>query len=213
MPFKKKVKPKGLRAISPIANYSIQLIPAVPKRGLDSTGTVVEYSDTTPVLAQFTRGGLTEWEQIVALEHFDFSGLPDGVNPLTRVSMYDCEAAVAHIANESERESMQLLMEERLVHLNAIFPSEFKIVEKPAIEKPWPTIDQTPYLDGKDSKGRLVPGVLTLREQTGISPEALRLYFVEHPENPDAEKIIAAMEELEAEALGGTPDGAMSVAV
>ncbi len=202
-----------MRAISPISNYSIQLVQAVPKRGMDASGTVIEYTDRSPVLAQFSRGGLTEWEQIVALESFDFSALPDGVNPLTRISVYDTEAAVAFEANAQEREAKQLLIEERLTHFASLFPSEFKIVEKPAAERPWPTIDTTPLHDTELKSGGVAPGVLSLQKMTGTSPEKIRLYFDEHPENPEAAEIIEAMELLEAEALGGTPDESFSVVV
>ena len=40
-----------MRAISPHGRYSIQLVEAHPKRGVDATGTVVEYSDTKPIIA------------------------------------------------------------------------------------------------------------------------------------------------------------------
>jgi len=173
-----------MRAISPIARYGIQLIEAVPKRGMDSTGTIVEYTDRKPVHAQFTQGGLTEWEQLEALENFDFSGLPEGVNPLTRVSVYDTEGAVAHLANPKERMALQALLDERLEHLSQLFPSEFRIVAKPAAEKPWPGYDNDP-----------ITKVLEIQEATGISPEKIRLYEMERPQ-PRA-TLIARMVELE----------------
>jgi len=159
-----------MRAISPISRYGIQLIEAVPKRGLDRTGAVVEYTDSKPVHAQFTQGGLTEWEQIAALEHFDFSGLPEGVNPLTRVSVFDSEAAVAHIANATERIALQELMDERLRHFATLYPSEYMIVDKPPVPKPWPSYDT-------DS----IEKVLQIQEATEYSPEAIRLYEMERP--------------------------------
>lgn len=159
-----------MRAISPISRYGIQLIEAIPKRGMDSTGTIVEYTDKQSVHAQFTQGGLTEWEQIAALENFDFSGLPEGVNPLTRVSVFDSEAAVAHIANPRERMSLQALMDERLEHFSQLFPSEFMIVAKPPTEIPWENYDS-----------HSIDEVLELQEKTGRSPELIRLYEMERP--------------------------------
>jgi hypothetical protein len=173
-----------MRAISPISRYGIQLIEAIPKRGMDRTGTVVEYTDAKPVHAQFTQGGLTEWEQIAALEHFDFSGLPEGVNPLTRVSVFDTEAAVAHIANAKERIALQELMDERLRHFSTLYPSEFMIVEKPPVPKPWPSYDT-------DS----IEKVLQIQEATEYSPEAIRLYEMERP-HPRV-TLIQRMAELE----------------
>jgi len=176
-----------MRAISPISRYGIQLVEAVPKRGMDSTGTIVEYTDKTPIHAQFTQGGLTEWEQIAALESFDFSGLPDGVNPLTRVSVYDTEAAVAHIANPKERIALQELLDERLRHFAAVYPSDFKVVDKPPAAKPWPSYDDDP-----------IDKVLTIQEATGIAPEKIRLYELERP-HPRV-TLIQKMVELEREA-------------
>ena len=173
-----------MRAISPLARYGIQVVEAVPKRGMDSTGTIVEYTDAKPVHAQFTQGGLTEWEQIEALEHFDFSGLPEGVNPLTRVSVYDSEAAVAHIANPDERIAMQQLIDERLRHFSTLYPSEFRIVEKPPVPKPWPSYD-----------GDSIEKVLQIQEATEYSPEAIRLYEMERP-HPRV-TLIQKMAELE----------------
>jgi len=176
-----------MRAISPISRYGIQLIEAVPRRGLDRTGTVVEYTDDKPVHAQFTQGGLTEWEQIAALEHFDFSGLPEGVNPLTRVSVFDTEAAVAHIANAEDRMRLQALMDERLEHFATLYPSEFMIVAKPPVPKPWPSYDSDP-----------IDKVMQIQEATQYSPEAIRLYEMERP-NPRV-TLIARMAELEKQA-------------
>lgn len=204
-----------MRAISPIANYGIQLIEAPSKRGMDSTGTIVEYTDSKPVHAQFHQGGLTEWEQIAALENFDFSGLPEGVNPLTRVSMYDTEAAVAHIEDEDERERFRERLDKRLRHLAKLYPNEFLIVEKPPAPLPWPSYDETPWTDATDGEGNVTPGIETMQRMTGISPEIIRLYEVEHKNRPS---IIGLCERLEAEQLAenaekATGAGVFSVAV
>lgn len=184
-----------MRAISPIGNYSIQLIEAKVKRGMDSTGTVVEYSDGEPVLAQFHRGGLTEWEQIEAMESFDFSGLPEGINPLTRVSMFDSEAYVERFSNTQEREHKLRDIDERLTYLSGLFPSEFKIVAKPSIASPWAKYDETPIEDVLDDGGSVVtPGIYTMQSYTGISPQDIRLYEVENLNRPE---VVEAMEALE----------------
>lgn len=176
-----------MRAISPISRYGIQLIEAIPKRGMDSTGTIVEYTDKQPVHAQFSQGGLTEWEQIAAVENFSFSGIPEGVNPLTRVAVFDTEVAVAHIANPRERIALQELMDERLEHFATLYPSEFMIVAKPPVPKPWPSYDN-------DS----IEKVLEIQEATEYAPEQIRLYEMERPK-PRA-TLIAKMAELEQQA-------------
>lgn len=201
-----------MRAISPIGNYSIQLIEARVKRGLDSTGTVVEFYDGESVLAQFHKGGLTEWEEIEALESFDFSGLPEGINPLTRVSMFDSEAYVIQkYSNEAERASRLAEIDERLEYLSKLFPNEFCIVAKPAASKPWPTYDDTPIEDvlGADDQVE-VPGLYTMQALTGISPQDIRLYEVENLNRPE---VIEAMEALEAELAGVARDETISVSL
>lgn len=175
-----------MRAISPHGNYSIQLVEAVPKKGTDQAGNVVEYSDTKPILAQFERSGLMKWEEQAALESFNFSGLAEGVHPLSTVGVYDSELAVQFIADTSEREAKQKLIDKRLTELQKMFPSQFIIVEKPALAAPWPTYDTM----------ESVEDILTVMQATGVSPQTVRLYESENAERPE---VIEAMEALEAE--------------
>jgi hypothetical protein len=202
-----------MRAISPIANYGITLKRPATRRGTDSTGTVVEFSEGELIHAQFHRGGLTDWEQIVALESFDFSGLPEGVNPLTRVSMFDSEAYVEALdVPEKDKAKVQALIDERLTKLQATFPSEFKIVEKPPAPKPWPTYDMTPFEDAidRDSGEIIIHGIKSMQEMSGISPEVIRLYEVEHENRAE---VIAFCEELESQLAANATEGAISVAL
>lgn len=199
-----------MRAISPIARYGITLQSPRPRRGMDKAGTVVEYFEGELFHAQFETSGLTEWEQIFALENFDFSGLPDGVNPLTHVSVFDSEVYVQQFPKQ-EREAIQKIIDERLVELQATFPSEYRIVEKPATPKPWPTYDDTPLEDVIDKKtGETVQlGIKSLQKLSGWSPEQIRLYEVE---NANRSEVVEAMETLEAGLAGSTEEG-ISIAV
>lgn len=172
-----------MRAISPIGQYSIQLFEAIPKRGMDSTGTIVEYSDKTPVLAQFGRIGLTEWEEIAAIESFDFSALPEGTNPLTRISAFDTEGLVAHMEDGPEKDEFHAKVCKRLEHLAGIFPGEFKIVPKPQSPKPWPTYDENTLEE-----------IFELQAMTGVDPQIIRLYEVENEDRPE---VIEACEVIE----------------
>jgi hypothetical protein len=200
-----------MRAISPIAKYSIQLVEAVPKRGMDASGTIIEYADRKPVIAEFQTSGLTDWEQLVALESFDFSGLPEGVNPLTRVSVFDTEAYVQRYP-AAEQEAHLAEIDARLLQLSTIFPSEFRIVEKPAAPKPWPSYDDCEVEDRefRNEAGEvlIVDGILTMQAKTGINPETIRLYEVEHQNRAE---VVEALEALEAEAAGVERDEAISV--
>jgi hypothetical protein len=177
-----------MRAFSPHGNYSIQLVEAVPKKGTDQAGNVVEYSDTKPIIAQFERSGLMVWEEQAVLEAFNFSGLAEGVHPLSTVGVYDSELAVQYVADKSEREAKQKLIDARLSELQKMFPSQYIIVEKPALPAPWPTYDATQ--DFED--------VLTVMQATGVSPQTVRLYESENENRPE---FIEALEALEAEAL------------
>lgn len=185
-----------MRAISPIGNYSIQLFEAIPKRGMDATGTVVEYSDKQPVLAQFHRGGLTEWEEIAAIESFDFSALPEGTNPLTRVSVFDTEGLVAHMEDGPEKDAFLEKVDARLRHLSTLFPGEFRIVDKPASPKPWPTYDENTLEE-----------IFELQAATGVDPQVIRLYEVE---NLNRAEVVEACEVIET-ALRGDPEAVAAV--
>lgn len=202
-----------MRAISPIANYGITLKRPRARRGVDQSGVIQEVYEGEILHAQFQRGGLTEWEQIVAVESFDFSGLPDGVNPLTRVSVFDSEAYVEAL-DLSEQEKAQVLKEidERLTKLQATFPSEFKIVEKPPAPKPWPTYDDTPFEDviDKATDEVVIPGIKTMQGMTGINPETIRLY--EH-ENQHRSEVMKWAEALEADLAIIASEEAIKVAL
>ena len=135
-----------------------------------------------PVVANFEQGGLTEWEIEAALMSFNFAGVPDGVNPLTRVSVFDTEAYVQKFP-AAEREAKLEAIDSRLRELQERHPSEFTIVEKPAAPKPWPSYDTDSVKDIVYMQGRL-----------GINPETIRLY--EH-ENQKRQAIIDLMTEIQ----------------
>src|SRR5580700_4347150 len=81
----------NVRAVSPHGKYTLQLIEAPVRRGPDASGTIVEWTESKPTIAEFEKQGLHPWEQVAALEHFAFSGLAETVNPLSTLSVYDTE--------------------------------------------------------------------------------------------------------------------------
>lgn len=182
-----KRKEAPVRCISPSRNYSIQVFPGVEKVVQDRQGFATRIVDSEPVIANFEGTGLLDWEIGPALESFNFSGLPEGVNPLTRISVFDTEAYVASRADIEDNEEAQreLLdrIDTRLRKLQARFPSEFVIVEKPAAVKPWPTYDT-------DS----VEDILAIQARLGMSAEGIRIYEVENQARPE---VIEAMEAIE----------------
>lgn len=166
-----------MRAISPHPRYSIQLIEADIQMGVDDAGHIQQVTRRKNVLANFQQGGILPWEYEAALTHFSFSGIPEGVNPLTRISHFDTEAYAA----QNDLPPGQIdHMEERLVKLAELNPSQFIIVDKPRRLAPWPSYDS-------DS----VEDILDFQERLQVAPENVRLY--EH-ENQGREEILTEME-------------------
>lgn len=173
------------RAISPHARYSLQIIEAPVKRGTDQSGNVVEYQEGKPVIAQFAQTGLQEWEQLAALEHFSFAGLPEGVNPLSTVSVWDSEAqAIAHGWDEEFAEKV----DKRLKVLAEQHPASILVVDKPEAAAPWQTYD---YME--------VDEILSTLQLTGIDPQVARLYETEHQNRPEVVELFERL--LEGETL------------
>lgn len=171
-----------MRCISPHGRYSIQVFEGQSRVGVDAAGVMHSVELSKPVVADFEQGGLTEWEIEAALMSFNFAGVPDGVNPLTRVSVFDTEAYAQRFP-EDERELKQAAIDKRLRELQERHPSEFVIVEKPAVGKPWPSYDTD-----------TIEEIVGFQKRLGISPEAIRLY--EH-ENQGRQAVIDVMTAIE----------------
>lgn len=170
-----------IRAISPHAKYSIQLIEGKEQVGMDSRGTIHTITLKEPVIADFHQGGLTEWEEDAALLNFTFSGLPEGVHPLTQVSVFDPEGFVLarDDLDEGEKKALYDLIVENLKRRADRFPSQFILVEKPGAAKPWPSYDKDAPED-----------IIQIQERLEIDPEIVRLY---EEENANREEIVQAM--------------------
>ena len=171
-----------MRCISPHAKYSIQAFEGDEQIVVDARGYATRVVLKDPIVCNFDQGGLLDHEIAFALESFGFSGIPDGVNPLTRVSAFDTEAYVQRLPKE-RRDEVVVQLDERLRELEKLFPSEFRIVESPRAARPWPSYDE-------DS----VEDILKFQERLRINPETIRLY--EH-ENQHRQEIIDAMFLLE----------------
>lgn len=175
-----------MRCISPYPRYSIQVFEGKEQVMMDTRGHAFSHVISKPVVADFQQGGLLDHEIEVALTKFSFSGIPEGVNPLTRIASFDTLAyAEAHDLTEAEVEAVNA----RLRKLADLHPSEFVVVDQPAADKPWEAYDEQSAED-----------VIFTRNLTGISPEKVRLYELEHE---GREEVIAAMEALEREAVEG----------
>jgi hypothetical protein len=171
-----------MRCLSPHARYSINVFDAQEQIVTDSRG----YAHSRPiglqVMANFENTGLLDHEVDLALSSFSFSGLAEGVNPLSKIGVFDTEIFCLRWP-EREREEIQAQIEERLRELQQLHPSQFIIAETPTAARPWTKYDQ-------DS----VEGVLAVQQATGTDPAVVRRYEQEKQNRPE---IIEAMKELE----------------
>ena len=188
-----------MRCLSPSSRYSIQVFEGRESVVVDARGYASSHVLEKPVIADFTVSGLMEHEIDVALQNFSFSGLPEGVSPLAKISVFDTDAFCAQYPDET-RDEMQAQIEQRLRDLQKQFGG-FIIVDQPAAAKPWPSYDENSVED-----------VIKFQESTGIAPQVIRLY---EEENLNREEIVSNMlrkddparaEELYGPALYGPAD-------
>lgn len=173
-----------MRCISPISRYSIQVFEAQENIVLDARGYAHQQVLKKPVIANFDTTGLMDHEIDEALTHFSFVGLPEGVSPLSKVSVFDTEAYCQQYP-ENERDERQIQIDNRLRELSGMFPSEFRIVEMPRKTKPWERYDEA----SAEDVVKMV-GLLGYRK----TAEHVRLYESENKNRPE---VIEAMERIE----------------
>jgi len=172
-----------MRCISPHARYSINVFDAQEQIVTDARGYAHAMPIGLQVMANFENTGLLEHEIEVALGSFNFTGLAEGVNPLSRIGVFDTEVFCQRYP-EKEREEIQAQIEERLRILQEQNPSQFIIVDTPLAPRPWEKYD----FDG-------IEQVLAVQQATGTSPTVVRRY---EEENQGRQEIIDAMTSLEA---------------
>lgn len=170
-----------MRAISPFSRYSIQIVEGVEQVVVDQRGLATSVVLNKPVIGDFEVSGLLDHEIEAALMRFNFSGLPEGVSPLTKLAVYDTEIA----AKQGKwSEEFTKTVEDRLMELSEMHPGEFIVIDVPNHNRPWPSYDE-------DS----VEEILAFQSRLRISPESVRLY---EEENGERAVIIEAMLEAQA---------------
>lgn len=178
-----------MRFISRHEQYSIQVIEGKEQIVTDPRGYAQTITLAKPVVANFEKSGLLDHEQELALMTFNFSGLPEGVNPLTTISVFDSEMYVEQNFEEEERDAMNQRIVARLIELSEKHPSQFIPAPQPLAPRPWPSYD-----------GMEADEILRTREILDAPPEAIRLYELENAEirdKPVREEIVEAMLDLE----------------
>lgn len=153
-----------MRCLSPYANYSITVIEAQEQIVVDGRGFAQTVVLQKPVIANFEKSGLLDNEIEAALTYFTFAGLPEGINPLTRVSVFDTEAYCSALPGD-RRDEVQIKLDERLRELAEDHKTDFIIVEPPVVPKPWATYDDC-----------TVEEILALQTATGANPEGVYRY-------------------------------------
>lgn len=132
-------------------------------RGFASTVIISE-----PVVAHFEQGGLLDHEIEAALSSFSFSGLAEGVNPLTKIAFFDTEAFVESFPEE-QRNELQVRIDKRLTELAERFPNQFIRVDAPMKPRPWNSYDDD-----------TVDEILEFQKRLRVKPEDVRLYEIEN---------------------------------
>lgn len=172
-----------MRFVSPYPRYSIQVKAQDSILVPDAQGIAREIIKNEQVVCDFQQGGIMEWEVEAAFERFTFSGLAEGVNPVTQLSVFDTEGAALSFGwDDTTRAAVE---EKLLTHAG----SDYIHVAKPKVATPWGNYDQMSAED-----------ILATQKTTDFDPTHIRLY--EH-ENKARVTVLKAMEELEGLALAG----------
>jgi hypothetical protein len=157
-----------MRCISPYAGYSITVFEGNEQIVVDARGFAQSVVLEKPVIANFERSGLLDHEIELALMSFTFAGLPEGINPLTRIAVFDTEAYCSTLPAD-RRDELQVKIDQRLRDLAEQSPGDFIVVDAPEVEKPWSTYDEC-----------TVEEILALQLATGCNPESVYRYELEN---------------------------------
>ena len=184
-----------MRCISPYSGYLLTIFEAKEQVVVDSRGYAQSLVLEKPVLAQFEKSGLLDHEIEEALTRFTFSGLPEGINPLTRIAVFDSEAYCARLP-EKNRDEMQIQIDQRLRELQEQNPTDFIIVDPVEIPKPWPTYDDCE-----------IEEILQIQSATGASAEGVYRYELAHQERSEIlEAMLRQYDADQADAKYGTEE-------
>jgi len=130
--------------------------------------------------AEFTQGGASPWEIDEALERWEgvWSGLAEGVDPRSRLSVFDTEWAQKEFEwTDEERE----YVEQKMLNLSGRIGNEYIQVEEITAPLPWPSYKTF------NSPERIVQ----FMREGGIDPEVVLRY---ERENLNREDILEAVE-------------------
>jgi len=168
-----------MRFISPYQRYTIQAVQGSKPVIVD--GTIVV--EKPGIRAEFEHGGILDWETELGLKRFRFDGLPEGVPPQTRLSVYDTELQAQFGGwDEQTREEV----EQGLLDAPA-YGTDYILVEKPQLKPPWPYYNQV----------RSVPKLIAKVREDGHDPAYVREFELQ---NANRQEVLDALEALAQEA-------------
>jgi hypothetical protein len=129
-----------VRAISSSKNHKVTVRPGKVQKAVDQTGAMVEVVLLEPVLAEFEHQAVSTIEAAKALDHFNFSGIPEGENPLKYLGVWDSDAqAISRGWSDEEKTAYEDALRKRGESMGWRY---FIVVEDPKPERPWPTYDE-----------------------------------------------------------------------
>lgn len=154
-----------MRFISPHLNYSIVVFEGQEVREADPrTGQAYTRTVQTALIADFEQGGLFPHEVETALRVFDgdFRGLPEGVAPQNRISVYDTEVeAIARGWTDEFHDSVVA----RLQALQPSRPGAYIQIDDKKQPRPWPKYDEQTEEE-----------ILGFQEALGVDPNLILAY-------------------------------------
>lgn len=125
----------------------------------------LEFEQAKKRIAKFQQGVLFQHEIEAGLKAFSFKGLADGVEPQTRLSVFDTrDYARAHGLTDEEREQIEKILES-----SPAFGAEFIKVDEITAAKPFPSYDE------KDAEE-----ILEIVESAGIDADVAYRYEAEN---------------------------------
>ena len=138
-------------------------------------------------IAEFRQEAIHPWEEKAARESFQFlgvteedphSGIP--VDPIGRVSVFDTQEAQKRFGWSDEKRD---LVEKNLITAQLSNSQDFILVNKPPLEKPWPSYETTHHAK-----------IASMVEELGLDKAEVIEYEKENKNRPS---VIEALEGIE----------------
>lgn len=141
------------------------------------------------ILCDFEQGSLRPYEVDAGIAQLGARrGLPDGIDPSYRLSVFDTEwAQHAHAWDPETREYVEAFLQR-----NPSFGTDYILVEEPKVAAPWPRYDEI-----KDVK-RLVAKVV----EDGFDIADVIAYEIQNQDRPD---VLAALDAAKSEQPDALP--------